>query len=160
MTQGGESNHSGKFLEECLRRELRARGFHFRTAKDDGDNLDMFAPRVVIQHAPYTSIYGCSSRSEFLIADGPRKIRVECRWQESSGSVDEKFVYLITNAVQCMPEQEILILYGGEGARKQAIAWLKREAAKVTSKKIYVININEFLQWVRREIVSNRQAAE
>src|SRR4029077_3760932 len=155
-----EACHSGKFLEETLRRELSARGFHFRTHKDNANNLDMFAPRLVETHAPYRSLYGCQSRSEFLITDGPRKIRVECRWQESSGSVDEKFPYLLRNAIECMPENEILILHGGEGAREEAIAWLKAEASKITAKTIHVININEFLRWVRRELVYDKKNKE
>ncbi len=155
-----ESTHSGKFLEDVLRRELSARGFHFRSHRENGENLDMFAPRLVVSNVPYRSIYDCDSRSEFVITDGPRKIRVECRWQESSGSVDEKFVYLMRNAVERMPEHEILILHGGEGARAEAIEWLKREANRVSSKKIHVVNINEFLRWVRRELVYEREAAE
>jgi hypothetical protein len=162
MTQGYEATHSGKFLEGLVRREFAARGFHFRGFGDDQNNLDMFAPRIVIHNAPYQSLYGCQSRSEFLIIDGSRKIRVECRWQESSGSVDEKYPYLLRNAVECMPEHEILILHGGDGARREAIDWLQREAAKIRAKKIYVVNINGFLQWVRKEIMTanHRGAAE
>jgi hypothetical protein len=153
MTQGYEATHSGKFLEDTLRRELSSRGFHFRTFGEDSDNLDMFAPRVVVSNVPYKSIFDTKSRSEFVINDRGRKIRVECRWQESSGSVDEKFLYLLRNAVEYMPENEVLILYGGNGAREKAVQWLKKEAAKVSAKRIHVININEFLQWVRRELV-------
>lgn len=154
-----ESTHSGKFLEQVLRSELQARGFHFRTHAEDAENLDMFEPRLVVSNVPYRSLYGCSSRSEFVITDGPRKIRVECRWQESSGSVDEKFPYLLRNAIECMPENEVLILHGGDGARSEAIEWLKREASKISAKRIFVVNINEFLRWVRRELVYEQRAA-
>ena len=160
MTQGYEATHSGKFLEGLVLREFTARGFHFRGFGEDQNNLDMFAPRIVVRNAPYTSLYGCQSRSEFLIIDGSRQIRVECRWQESSGSVDEKYPYLLRNAVECMPENEVLILHGGDGARRDAIDWLTREAIKIRSKKIYVVNINGFLQWVRREIMTAQRAAE
>lgn len=153
MTQGYEAGHSGRFLEESLRRELMNRGFLFRRYGEDQNNLDLFAPNIVVVNAPYTSIYGCESRSEFVINAGNRRIRVECRWQESHGSVDEKFVYLMRNATDCMPENEVLILYGGEGAREQAIEWLKTEAKKITSKTIHVISINNFLRWVRDELL-------
>jgi hypothetical protein len=52
-----------------------------------------------------------------------------------------------------MPENEVLIFLGGDGARLEAVNWLKAESAKVKAKKIHVININEFMQWVRRELV-------
>lgn len=153
MSQGYEAGHSGRFLEDTLKRELEARGFLFRDYVDDAGNMDMFTQKIVVRNVPYTSLYGCMSRSEFVITAEQRKIRVECRWQENSGSVDEKFPYLLRNAVERMPENEVLILYGGDGARKEAIAWLRNEAAKVSAKRIHVVNINNFLQWVRKELV-------
>jgi hypothetical protein len=67
--------------------------------------------------------------------------------------VDEKFPYLLLNAVECMPENEVLILLGGNGARPEAVSWLSREASKINSKRIFVLNVNEFTGWVRREFV-------
>jgi hypothetical protein len=153
MTQGYEATHSGKFLEDTVVRELSAREFLFREWRDDCGNGDMFTQKVVVRNVPYNSLYGCRSRSEFVINFYTRKIRVECRWQETSGSVDEKFPYLLRNAVEYMPENEVLIFLGGDGARLEAVNWLKAESAKVKAKKIHVININEFMQWVRRELV-------
>ena len=152
MNQGYEANHSGRFLEETFRRELKSRGYLFRDYGEDLDNLDMFTHKIVVSNVPYTSLYGCESRSEFVITHGQRKIRVECKWQESPGSVDEKFPYLLRNAVEQMPEQEVLILYGGNGARTEAIDWLKAQAGRIQAKNIYVVNINDFLSWVRREL--------
>lgn len=159
MTQGYEANHSGKFLEDILHRELAARGFLFRDYGEDADNLDMFAARIVVRNVPYHSLFDCESRSEFVITDGTRKIRVECRWQSTSGSVDEKFPYLLKNMEKCAPEREALILYGGEGARPGAINYLKCEARKITAKTIHVVSIGEFPSWVRRELVAKRVAA-
>lgn len=160
MTQGFEANHSGQFLESIVHREFSARGYIIRSHGDDADNLDMFASKIVVRNVPYTSLYGCTSRSEFVVTEFNRKVRIECRWQESSGSVDEKYPYLLRNAIECMPESEILILLGGNGARNEAVSWLKREAGKVTAKRIFVLNINEFPQWVRREFVRAVEAAE
>lgn len=159
MTQGYEANHSGQFLESIIHREFSSRGFLFRTFDEDADNLDMFTPRVVVKNVPYQSLYGCTSRSEFVITDFSRKVRVECRWQEVSGSVDEKFPYLLRNAVECMPEQEILILLGGNGARAEAVIWAKSEAQRCTTKRIFVLTVNEFPQWVRKEFVRPKEAA-
>jgi hypothetical protein len=72
------------------------------------------------------------------------------------GSVDEKLPYLLLNAERRMPEPEILLLLGGNGAREKAIEWLKTEAARIVSKKIYVRNLNDFPQWVRREFVNGK----
>jgi len=160
MRQGYEANHSGKFLEDIVQREFSARGFLFRSHGDDAGNLDMFSRRIVLRNVPYRSLYGCMSRSEFVVTDGSKKVRIECRWQEVNGSVDEKYPYLLRNAIEMMPEPEILILLGGDGARVEAVKWLKVEASRVLSKKIYVLNINEFPRWVRDQFVRDVEAAE
>ena len=143
-----ESNHSGQFLEELVRRELSSRGFLCLQHANDKDNHHLFETKRLVHNAPYTSLYGCESRSEFVGIDQEvdRRFRIECRFQGVGGSVDEKFPYLLRNAAECMPENEILILIGGEGARKEAIAWLRTEARKIHHKRIDVLNVNEFMQ--------------
>jgi hypothetical protein len=153
MTQGYEAGHSGRFLEAILKQELESRGFLFRKHRDDKNNLDMFNRRVVLRHAPYRSIYGSVSRSEFLIIDDARRIRIECRWQEVSGSVDEKFPYLLQNAAERMPESHVVLFIGGKGAKRAAVLWLKREAAAIRHKRIDVITVDDFPRWVRNELV-------
>lgn len=150
-----ESNHSGKFLEQIFRRELSERGFLFKEHSNDANNMDMFVHRVVVCNAPYPSLYDdrVYSRSEFLIIDGMRKIRSECRWQEVPGSVDEKFPYLLECVRKRMPEREVLILIGGGGARETSIRYLIKEAAKILEKRVHVVTINNFLSWVKRELV-------
>jgi hypothetical protein len=61
--------------------------------------------------------------------------------------------HLLLNAVECMPENEVLILLEGNGARPEAVSWLSREASQINSKRIFVLNVNEFTGWVRREFV-------
>lgn len=159
MTQGREANHSGQFLENVMRTALSPRGFVFRAHGKDADNLDMFNARVVVTNTPYRNLYGKTSRSEYVITDKSRKVRVECRWQEVSGSVDEKFPYLLENAIHHMPELEVLILYGGGGAKKEAIQYAKRRAQLCTRKKIYVLSVDEMPRWVRDNFGDQKAAA-
>jgi len=90
------------------------------------------------------------ARSEFVIQADlvSRRIRIECRWQQSSGSVDEKFPYLLWNAERCMPETEIILLVDGGGAKPAAVKWLKTMAAK-SKKTIRVFTMVEFKCWLR-----------
>lgn len=159
MTQGYESNHSGKFLEGLVHNEFSARGFIFRNYGDDADNLDLFAPRVVVRRVPYVNLYKRTSFSEYVITEHSRRVRVECRWQEVSGSVDEKFPYLLENAEYYMPEPEVLILHGGDGAKKEAILYASERAARCTSKRLWVLNVNEFPRWVRNEFIRSKRVA-
>lgn len=144
-SQGAESNFSGKTFESSVEREFVERGVHpvaFNSGpRGNNGNSDLFNPRQLIRNVPYTSIYGSRSKSEFVYQDKRRHIRIECRWQQVPGSVDEKLPYLFLNALNAMPEPEIWICCDGSGARRSAIRWLQREAlaASRENKKITVL---------------------
>lgn len=170
MTQGFEANHSGKALEATVKRECLARGCLVKRFLDDHDTTDLFAKgkrRLLVLNAPYVSIYDLhdpgetrKSRSEMLIIWEDRKIRVECKQQNTKGSVDEKFPYMLLNAREQMPESEVLFVLGGCGAKKGALNWMRAKAAEVTEKKIYVVTGDEFHLWARNELVSNKLPSE
>ena len=82
------------------------------------------------------------------------EIRIECKWQQSNGSVDEKFPYLYLNCIEAMPEKEIVIIVDGDGAKAGAITWLQEtvKSKKYTSdsnndKTIHVFSLAEFIKW-------------
>lgn len=145
VVQGAESNHSGQFLEQAIEDEFSRRGVPVFDATEKMHNSDWVTECFLLRNAPYTSIYGCQSRSEFLYRDCRlgRDIRIECRWQQVAGSVDEKMPYLYMNALLAMPEHEIWLVVEGGGARPEAIEWLKRECSKVTAKTLAVLSIPE-----------------
>jgi hypothetical protein len=145
MTQGYEANHSGRFLEDAIEHEFKARRVHIVSwIESEGGNLDLFTAKQLLKGAPYKSIYGCASRSEFLYSHYPVvTCRIECKWQEGPGSVDEKFPYLIMNAQRAMVETNIWIVLDGGGARADAIQWIKVEALKIENKKIRIFSLIE-----------------
>lgn len=151
VSQGGESNLSGQFLERCIQQEFEARGVPVFSFEDNRYNNDWVSECQLLKNVPYTSIYGCKSRSEFLYRDCrlDTNIRIECRWQQVPGSVDEKLPYLYMNAVEAMPEQEIWLVLEGDGARAEAINWLKQKCASVAAKKIRVMAIAETRQRIK-----------
>jgi hypothetical protein len=62
--------------------------------------------------------------------DYPSGLIIECKWQESDGSADEKFNHLVDNiAGASMPAIIVIGGHGarviGKGARPEAIAWLR-----------------------------------
>jgi hypothetical protein len=153
LTQGYEANHSGQFLESIVEREFASRGFIVRDHVEDADNLDLFAPRVLIRRVPYCSTAEIDGHTEFVVADYSRKIRLECKWQGGSGSADERLYYTLRQAELAYPEKEVLILYGGGGAREGIMRDIKRMAFAIAHKKVWVLNINEFPQWVKQQFV-------
>lgn len=155
ISQGGESNGSGKMLEGVIEREFRRFDIPVFDHSENGDNGDLFAEKFLLRNAPYTSIYGCRSRSEFLYVDFRLQshIRIECRWQEVSGSVDEKLAYLFLNATRAMPERVIWIVLDGGGARAEAVDWIRREVGQVANKTIRILSLPEARQRIKHVVL-------
>lgn len=110
----------------------------------------------LVTNFPYTNIYGSGrARTEFvLIFPLGRRIRIEVKWQETHGSVDEKFPFLLENAVRAYPEAETILIVDGGGARTEAVDWLKNEArtrGRQANRSISVLSLNEFKHWANSE---------
>ncbi len=74
---------------------------------------------------------------------------MESKWQEIGGSVDEKFPYLVDNIYQLYPCPTIIV-YGGKGAKRGAIDWLRRQADG--THLVAVLSLEEFLTWTLRNL--------
>lgn len=156
-TQGAQANKTGRILESTVENAFRQHGFSKLSHKEfrmleligngatEGDYL--------VKNYPYTSIYGHQGKTEFLAVSSRRKLRVriECKWQQCSGSVDEKFPYLMENC-RIMPEDCIIILVDGGGCKPGALAWLKKAAGDCAEKDIRVLDITGFLKWANTEL--------
>ena len=148
VLQGTQANKTGSLLESTVRNTFSQKGFALRKFKDYvrgglGEPED-----VLLSHVPYISIYGHQGKTEFLALSPSRglEMRIECKWQQSSGSVDEKFPYLMENC-KIMPEPQVLVLVDGKGYKPGALQWLKHEAASYTAKRVLVMDVTEFLIW-------------
>lgn len=154
MTQqgGAIANRQGNILEQQVRQAFAAYGFRevcFAEYERQGLGGDLLVKRV-----PYRSIYGHRGFTEFLAVSASRAfaVRIECKWQQSQGSVDEKFPYLYLNCIEAMPEREIILLVDGNGYKPGALQWLRRAAATQTVKTIHVFNLGDFLAWANRRL--------
>ena len=85
-------------------------------------------------------------RCDFIvsgIALYPDGLGVECKWQSSVGSADEKLAYTVLNIRECYPIPTIILCSGGELAG--AMAWAK---GQVGGNLVGVMNTDEFIRWV------------
>lgn len=145
ITQGGRANRTGGGLEHFIESQLQHLGY----SRLPNGTLPT-DPRTYARHVPYTNLYGGQSRSEFVLCDiHGEAIRIEAKWQQAAGSVDEKFPYMFLSLLQ-VPELHIIIVQDGGGARPDAARWLREEAKKQTAKRIDVFNMQEFMLWVNR----------
>ncbi len=148
ITQGTRANQTGKTLELFVENLFREKGFSVLQYKDWKKGELFQTENLLLKNVPYTSIYEHKGKTEFLLLSYPYnlEIRIECKWQQQNGSVDEKLPYLFLNCL-IFPEPEIIILIDGPGFKRGAIQWLKNQAKQCTIKIIRVMNVQELMIW-------------
>lgn len=116
-TQGQEACHSGRSLERDIENEFVARGVMVKWHSVAQGNADLFAEQLLIKRVPQSNWFGGYSVSEFVYqSTSGIRARIECKWQEHSGSVDEKAPAMIANA-SLAPEPVVWLVVGGPGMR-------------------------------------------
>lgn len=161
ITQGEAANRQGKVLEHTVVPTFQAAGFKVVQYSAWSKAPSSYGTELLLTHVPYTTIYGQRGYTEFLAQSARHGLntRIECKWQQSSGSVDEKLPYLYLNCVEAMPEHDIIIIVGGGGMKPGAIPWLKAAVKQqkyltesATRKNIQVFSLEEFLAWANRTL--------
>jgi hypothetical protein len=93
---------------------------------------------------------------DFLLydADVDQYLVIECKWQQSPGSVDEKYPYLVRNIKEQSP-YPCLVLLDGNGYKPAAKEWL---LTQVDEKLLGVLSMSEFVKWfMTQDIFSPNQ---
>jgi len=160
-TQGGTANHQGRILERTVVPTFESHGFEVVSYSAWSKKPNDYGTELLLKHVPYTTIYNQKGFTEFLVKSKRfgLEVRIECKWQQSSGSVDEKLPYLYLNCIETMPETDIIIIAGGGGMKPGAIPWLKdavgRSRYKLTGmpeKNIQVFSVEEFMTWANKTL--------
>ncbi|MBQ8142710.1 MAG: 4-diphosphocytidyl-2C-methyl-D-erythritol kinase [Bacilli bacterium] len=149
MRSGGSTaNRNGHILEDALIPCFTRNNYHiynsyndFLAAKKDGT----LPKKYVVKQVPFTTIYNKKGKTEFVVVNKLSHItvRIECKWQQAAGSVDEKFPYMYLNAVFGYPEDHVIFCVGGNGYKPEALAWLKNACNK---KYFYPENCNKCIE--------------
>lgn len=157
---------SGKsaLLEHCVQ-SLGALGFHEFATNGAFKEAEVVSPRYVIRNYPHPSLYGTRGRKEaFIVApdssgvfvpddDGLARIVMEAKWQEVSGSVDEKMPY-VWEAFLASPVRNWIVVLDGrywKTDRGQAIAaWLRAKQPVPEKRRFHVVDRRGFHDLVRR----------
>lgn len=148
--QGAKAARAGKRLENKVERHLNSLGVFSARYCDWSKNL-VEVPEgvagILLKNAPYIKFNGKNGKGEFiLIKYGKLNIRIECRYQGSKGSVDDKLLALHANAA-AFEERHVILVVEGEGFDEESVAWLKRNCAAIMYKKILVVTFEEFKEW-------------
>lgn len=158
LAQGGLANSSGNTLEQTIVATLTSKGFPVALYRQWIKDPAAYPNDIVLRNVPYESIYGHRGNTEFLLLSERYNltIRIECKWQQSAGSVDEKYPYLYLNCVEQMPENDIIIVVDGGGAKPGAVAWLRRACEERlflpedSPKSITMMHLVEFMTWANQ----------
>lgn len=156
MAKGKVANITGNQLEIAVQTVLLNKGFEIEKYSSWVKNPSGFGDELLLKNVPFTTIYGHRGTTEFLLLSKKYglKIRIECKWQQQAGSVDEKLPYLYLNAIEAMPEKSIMILIDGDGFKTGAKIWLKETVLKRLyfdptreKKDLMVFSLAEFFTW-------------
>lgn len=154
--KGSLASGQGKVLEENVISTFSRKGFEVVMWSEWNRNRGSYGEELLLKNVPFKNIYGHDGYTEFLLKSEKYnlEIRIECKWQQSAGSVDEKFPYLYLNCIEAMPENHIVIIVDGGGAREGAVQWLRNATEKNLyrnnhnmDKQLDVFTLSGFIQW-------------
>jgi hypothetical protein len=148
MTGGHKTSFGGKILEQVIK-SLQL--LDYQIVKEDSGLYE----KVLVENYPYKNIYGLNGRYEWMVRKGMTKFVLECKYQNTSGSVDEKLPYVFANLVQSSDDIDGLILvhagnYWKNSTRGQAaVEWMKQQDDK-TTKELHVVDLDGFMSLANR----------
>lgn len=146
---GKHANYTGSTLEKFIANRLDERKYQFIPRNKFEAAIYLGQPIYTSQYHLGDSIYGTPMYGDFILYH-PTKwsecLIIESKWQQSGGSVDEKFPYFVLNIQQRHPHKTVVLLDGG-GYKKQAEAWLR---GQVGNNLLHVFNMSEFQKWCNK----------
>ncbi|WP_097355569.1 PD-(D/E)XK nuclease superfamily protein [Candidatus Enterovibrio escicola] len=146
---GTKAHNSGKRLEWCVSGLLIDAGYHEVRKGIFFAMREMKQPIFARECSIGKTIYGGNRKVDFILyhpTRWPDCLVIECKWQASSGSVYEKYPFLVLN-IQNNNINTIIVLDGG-GYTKGASNWLHGQAGKTYLK--YVFNQGAFQKFVSK----------
>lgn len=125
---------TGANLERFVDQELLAHGYLKIVEKHNlFENRHMVRGKKFASHVSCgTNIYNSERICDFLIINPikyPKGLIIECKWQHSAGSVDEKYPF-VHQSILKTGVPTIVVLDGG-GYRKEAEEWFKAQVDHV-----------------------------
>lgn len=153
--QGGtQANYTGTVLEKFIHDRLIERGYTLVPSKKFGAAKYIEQPVFTSRYCIGLNVYETELYCDFILYHPhkwPDGLIIESKWQQATGSVDEKFPFLVLNIQERYPCPTVILLDGG-GYRKGAEAWLRAQAGGQGSSQNlkHVFSMAEFQKWVNQ----------
>jgi len=123
---GAKANYNGQHLEAAVACMLEITGHTFRTQ----------------EKLPIPGLFGEGITCDFVVNDS---LIIECKWQQKTGTTQQKLPYLVENIKNSYPLPTIIII-DGPGFTLGAIKWL--QAAVDNDRLLAVYSLNEAMAWL------------
>ena len=148
-----KASKTGRILETFVASLLEDNGYvPIKPANSFLAMRDLGQPIFAQQFTVGESIYKKPRKVDFILYH-PEKwadcLVIECKWQASPGSVDEKYPFLVAN-IEHGNYPTIVILDGG-GYTEASGEWLREQSG--TNKFLNVFNQGEFQRFVSRGVI-------
>jgi hypothetical protein len=149
---GGRANKTGSTLEHTVEDLLIRNGYEKAIFSDWPPTLPAGRRYYARQVSLGYSIYGGKRRMDFAIWGAsrfPNGLIIECKWQQSSGSVDEKFPFSVLNIRKSKQDYGVpsVVIIDGGGYKPEALEWLRGEVNELGGLE-GVFTLNEFIKAV------------
>ena len=148
--QGQKANTTGNNLERFIADKIQEAGYEKVLEKLFVSKQSMRQPIYASQFNIGKSIYGNDRKCDFILYHPdkhPGCLVIESKWQQVSGSVEEKIPFL----VMCIREAkyESYVMLDGGGYSKGAETWLRSQVGKGNLKGVF--NMQEFQKFVNND---------
>lgn len=146
MKQGQKANRTGKELENFIQNILNRKGYEFIGKKDFEAACCLEQPIYSCQFPIGMSIYGTKLYCDFILHHPekyPQCLVIEAKWQQTKGSTDEKYPYVVSNIK--ISKYPTIIVLSGSGYKSKAEQWLRNQAGE--NNLLYVFNMEDFQIW-------------
>jgi len=143
MSAGKKAVKDGANFKAQVETTLRVNGFRCVPAKEFVTRLTRGESEVyAVNYEVGKNIYGKPWRANFVYRGKNGTRLIHARWQQASGSVDEKFPFFAQNA-ELLGLNSIFVL-GGVGFKPEARTWLENQKG---GRIIHVFAEEEFQEW-------------
>lgn len=147
ISGGTQANYTGNALEQYVEHRLVTAGYLYVKPQHFEPAIYVEQPLFTRRFHAGTSIYDTPIFADFAVyhpQKWPQCLIIEAKWQQSGGSVDEKYPYLLLNIRNCYCYPTILLLDGG-GYKKGAEKWIRDQAGGTNL--LHVFSMAEFQTW-------------
>ncbi len=146
INPGGRANRRGRILEKAVI-DLLLENYEKVTAKKFFALRELNQPIFSEQCIIGPDIYGKNRRVDFILYHPqrwPNCLVIQCKWQASSGSVEEKYPFEVLSIQK--NEFPTIILLDGGGYTKGAENWIKGQAGN--NKLLHVFSQGELARFI------------